>query len=191
MSLKDHFISLDKQSQLITGCVAGDRSCQSALYALYSPRMMVVCMRYAKNKEEAEEILQDGFMKVFKFISQFKGHGSFEGWVRKIMLNCALQKLKSQCNMWPVVSLDINEQNHADSEQIFSTINDKELLGLIQNLTPAYRMVFNLYIFEGLKHREIAGLLNISEGTSKSNLSDARNVLQKAIYKNMRIAKQQ
>lgn len=190
MSFKEGPILPDKQSQLITGCLAGDRSCQSALYTLYAPKMMVVCLRFAKNREEAEEILQDGFMKVFKFVGQFKGNGSFEGWIRKIMVNCALHKLKSELKLRPVVLLDEQTNDYANTENILSQINGKELLVLVQKLSPVYRTVFNLFVFEGMKHREIAVLLNISEGTSKSNLSAARSVLQSAITTNLRIAKQ-
>lgn len=179
----------DKLIQLINGCMAGDRNCQSSLYALYAPEMMIVCLRYAKNRQEAEEILQDGFIRAFKFISQFKHEGSLRGWLRKIMVNCALQKLRSQLNLRPVVSLDTESYNHPDTNDIIGELNGKELLKLVQSLSPVYRIVFNLYVFEGMKHREIAELLNISEGTSKSNLSDARIILQKAVYKNLKIAK--
>ncbi len=167
----------------------GDRNCQSALYAAYAPQMMIVCLRYAKNRQEAEEILQDGFIRAFKFISHFRQEGSLEGWLRKIMVNCSLQKLRSQLNLRPVVSLDSETDSHRDTDDIIEQLNGKELLKLIQSLSPVYRIVFNLYVFEGMKHREIAQLLNISEGTSKSNLSDARAILQKAVYKNLKIAK--
>ena len=151
---------------------------------------MIVCMRYSKNQEEAEEILQDGFMRVFKFIGQFKQSGSFEGWIRKIIVNCALQKLRNQVNLRPVVSLDIANINHTSNIDIVGDLSGKELLKLIQKLSPAYRMVFNLYHFEGLKHREIAVLLKIEEGTSKSNLAQAKRILQNAVSQNLIIAKQ-
>ena len=121
-------------------------------------------------------------MKVFQFIHQYKNTGSFEGWVRKIMMNCALQRYRSKSDLHAVINIDlVKEENLANDENAFSKIGAKELLLMVQRLSPAYRMVFNLYVFEGLKHREIAELLNISEGTSKSNLSDARVLLQKAV----------
>jgi RNA polymerase sigma factor (sigma-70 family) len=178
-----------EQQLLINGCIEGKRNFQSILYKLYAPKMMIVCIRYAKNREEAEEIMQNGFIRVFKFINQVKQQGSLEGWIRKIMVNCALQKLKSSVHLKPVVPLDtisFNQNNYCD---ITEEINGKDLLRLIQTLPPAYRMVFNLYVFEGLKHREIAELLNIAEGTSKSNLYDARNILQRRISKSLKVAK--
>lgn len=147
-------------------------------------------MRYSKNLEEAEEILQDGFMRVFKFIGQFKQEGSFEGWIRKIMVNCALHKVRSQMNLKPVVSFNLEAYEHADADDVIGQISGKEMLKLVQALSPAYRMVFNLYHFEGLKHREIAVLLNIEEGTSKSNLAQAKRILQNAITQNFKTANQ-
>lgn len=148
-------------------------------------KMFVVCLRYSKNREEAEEVLQEGFMKVFEFIHQYKFAGSFEGWMRKIMVNCALQKFRTKGSLRPVIDIDENAADHAANEDILGRIGTKELLNMVQQLPPAYRMVFNLSVFEGMKHREIAELLNISEGTSKSNLSDARAILQKAVNKSM------
>ncbi|HUZ59717.1 MAG TPA: RNA polymerase sigma factor [Hanamia sp.] len=180
--MKEEHLIMEETKNLIDGCVRGDRHSQTSLYNLLSKKMFVVCLRYSKNREEAEEILQEGFMKVFQFIHQYKATGSFEGWVRKIMMNCALQKYRSQRHLHAVVSIDfVSLDNMINDENIFSKIGTKELLLMVQKLSPAYRMVFNLYVFEGLKHREIAQLLNISEGTSKSNLSDARSLLQKAI----------
>jgi RNA polymerase sigma-70 factor (ECF subfamily) len=120
-------------------------------------------------------------MKVFEFIHQYKFEGAFEGWVRKIMVNCALQKYRRKRQLRPVVDIDSAEVADTGHEEIMSKIGTKELLKMVQQLPPAYRLVFNLYVFEGMKHREIAELLNISEGTSKSNLSDARFLLQKAV----------
>ena len=154
------------------------------------PKMFVVCLRYSKNREEAEEILQEGFIKVFEFIHQYKFNGSFEGWVRKIMVNCALQKYRSKRQMHAVVNIDTSAVEQLGNEDIISRIGTKELLKMVQQLSPAYRTIFNLYVLEGMKHREIAEHLGISEGTSKSNLSDARAFLQKAVNNSMQLAKQ-
>jgi RNA polymerase sigma-70 factor (ECF subfamily) len=148
---------------------------------------MIVCLRYAKNLEEAEEILQDGFIRVFKFIGQFKNEGSFEGWIRKIMVNCALQKLRNQSYLRPLISLNTSLHDESYEDPMLENINGKEMLLMVQALSPAYRMVFNLYHFEGYKHREIALMLGIEEGTSKSNLAQARKNLQTAVKKNLRI----
>jgi RNA polymerase sigma factor (sigma-70 family) len=169
---------------IISGCIAGNRSCQSDLYKIFSPKMMIVCLRYSKNLEEAEEILQDGFIRVFKFIGQFKNDGPLDGWIRKIMVNAALQKLRSQVNLRPLISLNTQLYDSLYEDVIVENISGKEMLRLVQSLSPAYRMVFNLHHFEGYKHREIAELLGIEEGTSKSNLAQAKRILQTAIKKN-------
>jgi RNA polymerase sigma factor (sigma-70 family) len=180
MPVQEDFL-VDELNKLIQGCIKGDRHSQNKLYELFSKKMFSVCLRYSKSREEAEEILQEGFMKVFQFIHQFKFDGSFEGWVRKIMVNCALQKYRSKRQLHAVVNIDDHTVEPISNEDILAKLGSKELLNLVQQLPPAYRMVFNLYVFEGMKHREIAATLNISEGTSKSNLSDARAILQKAV----------
>jgi RNA polymerase sigma-70 factor (ECF subfamily) len=181
---------LEKVEQLIEGCVNGNRQSQNRLYNLLMPKMFVVCLRYSKNREEAEEILQEGFIKVFEYVHQYKFNGSFEGWVRKIMVNCALQRYRSKRQMHAIVNIDITTIDETGNEDILSRIGTKELLKMVQQLSPAYRTIFNLYVFEGMKHREIAKHLGISEGTSKSNLSDARSFLQKSIHNSMQSAKQ-
>ncbi len=172
------------ETEVIEGCIKGDRNCQNTLYKIFAPKMMVVCYRYAKNLEDAEDTLTEGFMKVFENVSKFRNEGSFEGWIRKIMVNTAIVKYKSKNN--PLSFIVDFEQVHyliPSGEDIISNIEAKGLMNLIQLLPPAYQMVFNLYSFEGLKHKEIAERLGISEGTSKSNLSDARNYLKKIIEK--------
>lgn len=143
--------------------------------------MLGVCLRYARNREEAEEILQEGFLRVFTYIKNFRGDGSFEGWIRKIMVNAALFRYRNKSTLQPVIRLDSSGYDVTDSVSISSNLDAKELLVLVQTLPAGYRIVFNLYVFEGYKHREIAEALGISEGTSKSNLSDARAFLQKAL----------
>jgi RNA polymerase sigma factor (sigma-70 family) len=172
---------LPDTEQLIKGCVAGDRTFQTKLYDLFAPKMLGVCMRYAKNREEAEEILLEGFLRVFTYIKKFKGTGSFEGWIRKIMVNCALLRYRNKSHLHPVIQLDDERAGTTVEPDIFSKLDTKELTLLVQSLPAGYRVVFNLYVFEGYKHREIAEALGISEGTSKSNLSDARLILQKAL----------
>jgi RNA polymerase sigma factor (sigma-70 family) len=172
---------------IINGCLQSDRSAQARLYDLYSKKMLGVCVWYARSKEEAEEILQDGFLRVFRYIHTFNGEGSFEGWIRKIMVNCALQKIQRSPVLYPIVEISKAEPVSYHDEEIFASLEARELLKLVQSLPPGYRVIFNLFVFEGLKHREIAELLNISEGTSKSNLSDARSWLAKAL-KRKRIA---
>ncbi len=171
----------ETEQLLIKGCAAGDRANQTKLYNLYAPKMMGVCLRYSRNREEAEEILQEGFLRVFTYINTFKGSGSFEGWIRKIMVNCALHRYRNKSQLQPVIRLDTSNYDTAGEAEVLSGLDAKELLSLIQTLPAGYRVVFNLYVFEGYKHREIAEVLGISEGTSKSNLSDARAFLQKTL----------
>ncbi|MDE3142763.1 MAG: RNA polymerase sigma factor [Bacteroidota bacterium] len=167
---------------ILKGCIAGDRACQSKLYHLHAAKMMGVCMWYARNREEAEEILQDGFIRVFKYIHTYNAGGSFEGWIRKIMVNAALFKYRNKSAYLKIVTEFNADEHDIQAEATFvSRFDEKELIKLVQTLPPSYRMVFNLYVFEGLKHREIAALLHVSEGTSKSNLADARKILQAAL----------
>ncbi|MCU7552819.1 RNA polymerase sigma factor [Chitinophagaceae bacterium LB-8] len=166
---------------LIKGCIAGNRAFQSKLYDLYAPKMLGVCMRYSRNKQEAEEILLEGFLRVFTYIKKYRGSGSFEGWIRKIMVNCALFKYRSKVHLHPVIDLKIAGYEVAGEIDIASNLDAKELLILVQSLPVGYRIIFSLFVFEGYKHREIAKLLGISEGTSKSNLADARALLQKSL----------
>lgn len=171
----------ETEQLLIKGCIAGDRAFQTKLYYLFAPKMLGVCLRYARSKEEAEEILQEGFLRVFTYINTYKGSGSFEGWIRKIMVNAALFRYRNKSKLQPVIRLDTSGYDAAGETDIASNLDAKELLSLVQTLPAGYRIVFNLYVFEGYKHREIAQALGISEGTSKSNLSDARIYLQKAL----------
>jgi RNA polymerase sigma-70 factor (ECF subfamily) len=145
--------------------------------------MFVVCLRYSKSREEAEEVLQEGFLKVFQFLHQFRDEGSLEGWIRKIMVNCALQRLRSKRQLAPVVNIESHDNDFLLQAAIEDRLGSKELLQIVMSLPPGYKMVFNLYVFEGYKHREIAEMLGISEGTSKSNLSDARALLKKYLIK--------
>ncbi len=173
---------MDLIKEIILNCIKRDRNSQTKLYNLLSPKMYVVCQRYAPNKEEAEDILQEGFIKVFENLYQFKFDGSFEGWVRKIMVNRALQKYRSKAQLHIVSNHNYHDAFGFD-EDITTKIEVKELIKMVQQLSPAYRMVFNLYVFEGMKHKDIAAELGISEGTSKSNLYDARMFLQKQLVK--------
>lgn len=169
--------------------MAGERCAQNRLYSHFAPRLFMVCQRYANSREEAEDILQEGFIRIFTHLHQYRHEGPFEGWLRRIVVNCALQRYQQRTRMLPVVRLD-EETRYAEDNIGPAQLGEKELLRLVRQLPSAYRMVFNLYVFEGMKHREIAGLLGISEGTSKSNLSDARTLLQREIRKISQIQEQ-
>lgn len=170
-------------ANLIHDCIKGDRQAQSVLYTMFIPKMFVVCLRFSKNRQEAEDILQEGFVKVFQFLPQFNNEGPLEGWIRKIMVNCALQRIKAKTRLTPVLNIESYREQLTLEDDIESYINSRELLKLVMSLPPAYKAVFNLYVFEGYKHREIAEILGITEGTSKSNLSDARTYLKKLLSK--------
>ena len=183
---------LEQTRELIQACIDGDRYSQSRLYEQFAPKMFSVCMRYSKSREEAEDILQDGFVQVFKSLHSFRFAGSFEGWIRKIMVYAAITNYRSKSNMHAITKNVeyFSDIEVIDNEDIISRLGNKELLRIVQSLPPMYRMVFNLYVFEGLKHREIAKELGVSEGTSKSNFHDAKVILQKAVNNSMKIAKQ-
>jgi len=167
--------------ELIQECINNNRQCHTLLYNRFKQKMFVVCLRYSGSREEAEEVLQEGFIKVFACIGQFKNEGSFEGWIRTIMVNCALQKHRNKKKLHAVPLNHDHAVENIPVENISSRLGTKELLEMIQQLPPSYKMVFNLYVFEGMKHREIANMLSISEGTSKSNLSAARSILQNRV----------
>ncbi len=181
---------LEQTKQLIQSCIEGDRQAQSRLYELFAPKMFAVCLRYSRNREEAEDILQEGFVQVFRSLKTFKFAGSFEGWIRKIMVYSALANYRSKSKMHAVISIEVIDATIVSNDDIISHLGRKELLKMVQALPPMCRMVFNLYVFEGLKHREIADLLGIAEGTSKSNFFDAKLLLQKAVIQSMKIAVQ-
>ncbi|HXB41542.1 MAG TPA: RNA polymerase sigma factor [Bacteroidia bacterium] len=177
--------------KLIKKCIEGDRRAENELYTLFSAKMYAICYRYSKNKEEAKDILHEGFLKVFENLKNFKNEGALEGWIRRIMVNTAIYKYRQRSKLYPIISIDNIRVLHHSDEDIISRINAKELICMIQKLPPAYQMVFNLYVFEGYKHKEIAEELGISEGTSKSNFFEARAILQQAInvnYQNIKKA---
>lgn len=170
-------------SDLIRGCNDADPRMQEALYRQYSPKMYGVCLRYANHTEDAEDILQEGFIKVYRNISRFRGDGSFEGWIRRIFVNTAIEHYRKTAHMHPVT--EQQEQNVTDREwTAFDKMAAKDLVRLIQTLSPGYRTVFNLYVVEGYTHKEIADMMGISEGTSKSQLARAKAILQEKIKKN-------
>ncbi|SFE08416.1 RNA polymerase sigma factor [Thermophagus xiamenensis] len=175
-------------NHIITRCQKGDRSAQKALYELYAPKMFGVCLRYSGNRQAAEDFLQDGFIRVFEKIGDFRFEGSFEGWMRRIMVNLIIESFRKKkisteiTNEFP----DIEDQEKSFSEEGKGYSLD-ELLALIQQLPERYRLVFNMYVIDEMTHEEIAQKLNISIGTSKSNLARARKWLQKKIREDRKL----
>lgn len=170
------------ESDLIDGCIQGDRRMQEELYRRFSPRMYAVCLRYAGNAEEAEDILQEGFVKIFKKLDSFRREGSFEGWVRRIFVNTAIEHFRRKRYLMPVTE---KEENTLEGKYtgVLDELAEKDILALVQELSPGYRTVFNMYVVEGYTHKEIADMLGISEGTSKSQLSRAKVILQEMVKK--------
>lgn len=173
-----------EENQLIKSCLKGESSGYNTLYAQYAPKMLVVCSRYLTDFDDAKDILQEGFIKVFEQLHRFRNEGSLEGWIRRIMVNEALNHLKKS-NKIQQQTDDIDLLSHEIPDETFiqieSQLSNEDLLALVQTLPPSYRMVFNLFVFDGYKHHEIAVKLGIGEGTSKSNLQDARRLLQHKI----------
>ena len=170
--------------EIIKGCIRQDRASQKALYEQFYGKMMGVCLRYAKDKDQAKDIVHDAFMKVYLNIKTFSGNGSFEGWVRRIMVNTAIDQLRKNKHEYLIVStVYANEKpdhsEEVDDDNIMNNINKEDIMKAVQQLTPAYRTVFNMYVMDDFSHKEIAETLDISEGTSKSNLSKAKFNLRK------------
>lgn len=162
--------------------MSGNRRDQELLYRRYAPKLYAVCLQYSGNTEEARDVLQEGYIKIFENLSRFNHDGSFEGWMRKIIVNTALERYRNKYYLNRVDGIDDIEEPEAEPEnEDYAGLEAYDLLNMIMQLPPKYRMVFNLYALEGYSHKEIGNMLNISEGTSKSNLSRARNILQKRV----------
>ncbi len=168
------------ESDLIDGCIRGDRRMQEELYRRFAPRMYAVCLRYASNTEEAEDILQEGFIKIYKKLDSFRREGSFEGWIRRVFVNTAIEHFRRKKYLQPVT-----EKEEATLEgnylSVLDELAERDIMNLVQQLSPGYRTVFNMYVIEGYTHKEIGDMLGISEGTSKSQLSRAKVILQELV----------
>ena len=169
-----------KEADLIRGCRRGNHHAQQELFARYSGRMYAISLRYLKNTMLAEDVVVMAFTRVFEKIEQFKGEGSFEGWIRRITVNEALTALRKSRMM--VLETDLEQADREpDYNQLSDHLEAEDLLRMIEQLPPGYRVVFNMYAIDGYSHKEIADHLGISENTSKSQLSRARTFLQKLL----------
>ncbi len=175
--------STGEEKDIISRCIGGERKAQFELYRIYSPKMFGICLRYAKNRTDAEDILQEGFIKVFRYLKDYRGEGAFEGWIRRIMITTSLNFYKKK----NLVNKDVDPETirlrgltHPDA---VSNMAHEELLSLIQELPNGYRTVFNLNTIEGYSHKEISEILQISINTSKSQLSRAKSSLKEKISK--------
>lgn len=173
--------------ELIKGCLKQDISCQRTLFEQLSGKMYTVCLRYANDHMEAEDMLQDGFIRVFNNLHQFKFEGSFEGWVRRVVVNCALKHLQKKRIQFTELKESYFE-NTSEESYAFSNLGEEELLKLIGQLPDGYRIVFNLNVIEGYSHEEIGKMLHIQPSTSRSQLVKARKMLQNQIVQMQKIA---
>lgn len=164
--------------KLIKECQENNTQAQAKLYELFAPKLYAVCYKYSRNQTEAEDTLHDGFITILNKIEQYQHKGSFEGWMKRIMINTALEKYRKE-KVFPLISEEIEDSVEIEIDEENTSID--ELLTCIQQLPNRYRLVFNLYVLDGYSHKEIAQMLEISEGTSKSNLSRAKVILKKAL----------
>lgn len=174
-------ILIVSDEHIIAGCLRGEVKMQRALYEKYKVPMFRLCLRYAKDRMEAEDMLQEGFIMVFKDLKQFRSTGALGAWMRRLMVNVALQHIRKRKRLFPVVDLENAAEKVSEVENVLSTLNAKVLTMLVQKLPGGYRAVFNMYVIEGYSHKEIAEKLEISVGTSKSQLSKAKAMLRNKI----------
>jgi RNA polymerase sigma factor (sigma-70 family) len=169
-----------ENKDLIEACVKGDRQAQQDLYDLFSKRMYMVCLRYTKSQQEAEDVLQDSFIKVFKNLKGYRGESRFGYWIKRIVVNTALNSQRKKLYMYPMVDID-DVKNDFDQSKSLSNFQMEDLLNMIRELPTGCQTVFNLFAIEGYSHKEIADMLKVSEGTSKSQFSRARKLLKEKI----------
>ncbi len=175
---------MNSLKKILKGCLKNNKADQYELYSLYSPKMYGICLRYAGSTDEAQDILQEGFIRIFQHLPSFKGKGSFEGWIKRIMVNTAIEKYRERVYHLSVDSISENGNYFTDNHAL-ELLEVNDVLNLFQELPDQYRLVFNLYAMEGYAHKEIAEMLNISESTSRSNLARARSLLQKKITREL------
>ena len=167
-------------SDLIRGCLSGDSRMQEALYSRFAPKMYAVCLRYSNNADDAQDLLQEGFVKIFKNLDKFRAEGSFEGWVRRVFVNTSIEHYRRKVNLISTADRDdAYVEDH--SANALDKLAEKDIIKLVQDLSPGYRAVFNMYAIEGYSHKDIGSILGISEGTSKSQLARAKGILQKKV----------
>ena len=174
--------------ELVKNCLAKNPAAQKLLFERFKGKMMGVCLRYAGRSEEADDMLQNGFIRIFEKLDTFRGSGSLEGWIRKIVVNEALTYLRKNKAMQMNIDIDDAKYKIPGSSHVGESMNEKDLLKIIQQLPAGFRTVFNMYAIEGYSHKEIAEELGISEGTSKSQYSRAKTHLQNILQAELKPA---
>ena len=175
------------ESDLIKGCIAGDRRMQEELYSRFASKMYAVCLRYANNADDAQDLLQEGFIKIYRNLHRFRAEGSFEGWIRRVFVNTSIEHFRKKSAKLSMVS-DKEENTIEDSDiSALDSLAEKDIINIIRELSPGYRTVFNLYVVEGYSHKEIGEMLDITESTSRSNLVKARMKLQHLLLNRAKI----
>jgi len=174
------------EEDFIKSCLDNNPQAQEELYRRFAPKMFGICLRFTKNKMEAEDVLQEGFIKIFTHLKDYRNDGSLEGWIRRTMINTAINYYKKRAKQFSDVQIESMEITDKKVESVIDKLSADELLSVIQDLPDGYRMVFNLSVIEGFTHKEVGDMLGISENTSKSQLSRARTVLQGKIKKNIK-----
>ncbi len=169
------------EDELIKGCIKKDASCQHLLFKQYAGRLMTVCLRYASDKQEAEDILQEAFIKIFSHLQQYSGKGALNKWLKKIVVNCALRWMEKKKIHFIEISSDDTAGIASPDTDALSSLSEEELLHLISSLPDGYRIVFNLYVIEAYTHDEIAAMLHIKAVTSRSQLLQAKRLLQQEV----------
>jgi RNA polymerase sigma factor (sigma-70 family) len=172
---------VDRINEIISGCLKNDRRMQGEFYRIFAPKMYAVCLRYTSNQFDAQDILQDGFIKIFESLKSFKGNGSLEGWMKRIFIHLALDRYRSKITHLSVDEINNHEDLNDSEASAIDTLSEKEILAYIRELPDQYRMVFNLYVLEGLSHQDIAAMMNIGVSTSRSNLARAKSILKEKI----------
>lgn len=165
---------------LVRRCLKNEISAYKDLYNKYAPKMFGICLRYAKDYHSAEDILQDGFTKIYKNLKKFRFEGSFEGWLKRIMVNTAIEKYRKKVSLYPIVDIGDSEREKIHDNTL-NRLQAEDIMKMVNRLSPGYKTVFNLYVVDGYPHKDISRMLGISEGTSKSQLARARYLLQEMI----------
>ncbi len=172
---------MQTEKEIIIACLQNNREAQKLLYKTFAAKMFGICSRFAQRSNQAEDILQEGFIRVFKNLDKFRFQGSFEGWVKRIIINAAIDYIKKYGMHFQEINEDITEQCDIVEDEAITNLSVEDLMGMIQNLPNSKRIIFNLFAYEGFSHKEIAEKLNISVSTSKSQYCKAKKMLQEQL----------